>query len=239
MEESNDIKTILESKDRTDLQFYVKKIGGKRYYKMTKPQLVAFLVNHDNQKKIKELLDLNIKKKFDKKYWFALIIPILLGSYWYSNAPSKDDLNSVINVIDKNEEYVNEIARLEKQNKKFLRKIMGDGYIIFGAKDGKLVTREILMNNLETHQYNSRMEYNYKEKWLKLELDYTEFVAGKGYGFIDSSHSKFLPIEEGKIMLANLVQIDPCHLFVLLKEDPEEPVFALGLGDCKHIDKTW
>ena len=228
------LENILRNKSKNELQVISKNIGLKGYYKLSKEKLIGKLLSNGDLGRLH--FELGLQKSVIKNQWFQgfifLILSSIVGYFFYINSPSKQDLDEIITVIDKNEEYAKEIEFLEKYKKKFLENQMDLNYSVFGIRNNEIVTKENLMNPDYPLDYYGNIEFDYDKGIVNLTLSNLNLFLTNQNTLIKGFNSKeIFPIKEDIFYsMRGMVFKENSLKFVLLKMDKEQPVFAIGLS---------
>ena len=240
-----EIKNRLLEKTRPELQVISKKLGFKNYSKATKSELADWIIRNSNSRELKKEFKLKKKPTFIKVLVF--IIPIIIAFVIYLLSPSKKDVEDVIDArfdtyereVLKLDEYVKYISELEELNTKFLNEIFIEGYKVFGVRDNKFVNTNSYKNGKIVNEFSCSIEIDKKHKSMrtKLTVNMLRYASGdiKKQAIAGVVFSNIIRLGE----IGEIISIPQPKLkyhrynFVMLNQDLNNPVFAIGLGDIR------
>ncbi|SDE73072.1 hypothetical protein [Cellulophaga baltica] len=229
------IKKILEGKSKNELLVIAKKSGTKRYSSLSKEKLINKLLNDkQNHANLNNQIGLKSRSLFTNT-WFQglifLILSFLVACYFFQNSASKEDLNNVIEIVDKNELYIREIEFLGKYKKKFLESEMNFQYKLFGEKGGNITTIDELKSPNAKSNYTSNIQLNFDENVINVDISINELNFDARTTLDNSVLKQKFPLIEDKFYIFRTFKFNGNVMkFVLLKADREQPVYAIGIG---------
>jgi len=250
---SNKLKNIIEGYKLRQLQDVAEKINLNGYSKLNKAELINALLLPENELKTKEVLGLNKVKRVIKDPIFAIIFSFCLFlAGWYvtdsysKKSVSKSDIDKIESHIKSDSEYSEEMRRYESLKKSFCNKVFPYGYRIFGARNGEIVSLE----EIENGDYLNRAKYRYQPsqilfnpilKTIKVDIfwKYLDIPFNKNTQLImyNGNVINNIPLEENNLYKISPFNFDSiCPMFVLFEQDINNPIFAMGMGDCKNSD---
>ncbi|WP_286814704.1 MULTISPECIES: hypothetical protein [unclassified Maribacter] len=237
-----ELENILRNKSKIELQVISKKIGISGWSSLSKEKLINKLVS---DKAIRKRLnsELGIKINILRNPWFIGSIFLLISSFivpfFFSDNVSKDDLNVIVDTIDKNEQYAKEIEYLEKYKRKFLEDGMTISYKVFGVENNQLVVKEQLLENSQNSTYETRLFIDFEKQLITIDLFITDlnFLNSKESGHFSLENvgqlSSF-PLKEDVFYNFKTINFSGyCTRFVMLKADRQQPIFAIGVSNCE------
>ena len=236
---NSQLKKVLGNKTKPQLQVLCESVGLKRVSRLSKPKLINKLIEEDYlHEAMFQQLGIISPKKWYRSSWIQGVIFLalsgLIGLGFFLKSASKQDIESLEHRIDKNEEYLGEIEYMKKYRQKFLERNMNYNYKVFGIKNGKLITKEELKDSRLSTDYNSFIKFHNSKNYVEVAIDFREFQFSQSNIVNSSLLVQNFPIQEDVFYDFKGLSADNCLKYVLLKEDEEQPIIAIGLGNCQN-----
>ncbi|WP_424003733.1 hypothetical protein [Maribacter sp. IgM3_T14_3] len=236
------IENILRNKSKIELQVISKNVGITGWSGLSKEKLINKLISEKSTRK-RLNSELGLKTNLLRNPWFIGLIFLLISSFivplFFSDNVSKDDLNVIVDTIDKNKQYAKEIEYLEKYKRKFLEDGMTISYKVFGIENNQLVVKEQLLENSQNSTYETSLFIDFEKRLVTIDLFMTDlnFLNSKESGHFSLENfgqSSSFPLKEDVFYNFRTVNFDGyCIRFVMLKADREQPIFAIGVSKCE------